>query len=181
MILALLAATFAATPALCPGDLSYVSEVSRAASELGVYNQLFVQVVPNYTAPVAVSPDGTVGGVAIAWVPRYPSFDWTIFIRYDMVHAMSCGALRLSALHEVCHVKLYHYVRKVSVAEAVTHEQEADECVKQHLSSYEWKLYNSDMVDAYLLARREKIEPQDPRYFAIPRKMAVPNFYAQVR
>jgi hypothetical protein len=178
--IALLAASLA-TPALCPGDLSYAREVSRAAAEIGVYNQLYVEVVPNHKAPIAVSPDGTVGGVAIAWVPRYPSFNWTIFVRYDMTHAMSCDALRLSALHEVCHIKLAHFVKRVTLAEAVAHENEADACVQQQLSPYQWKLYNTDLTDAYLLARRERIEPRDPMYFTVPRRIAVPNFYAQVR
>jgi hypothetical protein len=181
MILSALLAATLATPALCPGDLSYAREISRAASELGVYNQLYVQVVPNNQAPIAVSPDGTVGGVAIAWVPRYPTFDWTIFIRFDMLHAMSCDALRLSALHEVCHIKLTHYDRRVNLAEAVTHEKQADACVQQVLNSYQWKLYNTDLVDAYLLARRERIEPRDPNYFTARRRVAVPNFYVQVR
>lgn len=154
MLLALIAA---ATPALCPGDLAYHREVSRAASLLGVTQQLYIEVVPNELAPAA-----NVKGKpqkAIAWIKRGKAFDKTIRIRYDMLHAMSCDALRLSALHEVCHIALGHHRVVVSHEIALQEEEAVDECVKKKLKPGEWERFNSDVTSAYWLAQRERIAP----------------------
>jgi len=169
MILTLLAATLAATPALCPGDFAYTNEVSRAARSLGVTEQLYVQVVPNHEAPQA---NTKVPMKAIAWVLRAPLYDFTIYIRYDMIHAMSCQALRLIAYHEVCHIARDDVHKDRTPVEALWEEWETDDCVKRFLTPSEWEAFNDDLSSAATLAKRERIDPP-PGWK--PTKLAVPK------
>ena len=152
MFLALLAVTFT-TPALCPGG--YPVAVSRAASLVGVAPDLFVEIVPREFAPKGVQNPSA---FATSWVKAGEAYDfnWTIYIRYDMLHAMSCAAMKVVALHEVCHIKNRDYIF-VSDEQLLKHEEAADACAREHVSDVEWKEGQRDHYEAYSLAERERI------------------------
>jgi hypothetical protein len=152
MFLALLAVTFT-TPALCPGG--YPVAVSRAASLVGVAPDLFIEVVPREFAPRS---NQNPSALAASWVPSGDAYDfnWTIFIRYDMLHAMSCAAMKVVALHEVCHIKNRHYIW-VSQEQLLKNEEAADVCAREHSDDVEWKEGWRDAWEAHLLAERERI------------------------
>lgn len=178
MILAtavLAAALVDPTPFVCSdGPRPYERAVATAARAMSITQPLYVAVVENKKAPGGVSASGTVGQKAIAWIYKGVYFDWTIYIRYDMYHAMSCGALRLSALHEVCHIKLgHHETLPPTVVQQVQEEQAVDECVKRFITPHEWRAYNNEQVDADLLTRRERIEAPSPNFY---RREAVAPF-----
>jgi hypothetical protein len=175
----LLTLILSATPFVCPdGNGAYERNVARAARDLGVTQELFVEITPNWMAPDAFLPNGN-PTKAVAWVPRVPHFDYTIYIRYDMVHAMSCDAQRLSALHEVCHIKLAHWEKQVSREVAAQQERDTDECVKQVLTPWEWRKFNDDQIDAYYLTLKEYITPSDPKFF--PHRRTVPKCYVATK
>jgi hypothetical protein len=176
----LAALLLAATPAVCPdGFQGFVTAVSQAARQVGVFPDLFVEIVPSYKAPAVPELQTKFGrypaGKGVAWISNAQPFDWTIYVRYDMAHAMSCEAYRLVATHEVCHISLYHIFPSRSPQENLNRETEAGDCVKRFLSPLQWIEYNRLLTSADLLTQRERIEPQDPNYFAKPVRLVVPK------
>lgn len=120
----------AALPYVCwNGADSVQLAVAKAQRELGVSTQLYVRFQPPSKTPKGLDPKLT----TLAWIYRASEFDWTVNIREDVRHSMGCDSLRYLALHEVCHIKLQHWIPTESVDVAVQHEVEADDCVRQQL------------------------------------------------
>lgn len=163
-----------ALTSVCP--VPFTTYVAAAQRQLSVEQQLFVQIAPNKAAVLGINSKGKqLETPAVAWIMREPDFNSTIFIRFNMLHAMDCDALRLIALHEVCHVSLQHqWNRTPSLREATLHEKEAEACSIKVLGRETWDAFQASIYSGYQLTLQEEIEP--PRgFFNKEHRRAVPT------